>query len=521
MKPGQIAVRGTALSAVIAVVVGLFVIGCTARPSTSQDSRDRDGSLRTVVPQSTDSIRLTNETGETNGTDDAGPQDELEQAAQEIPSTHVDLDPDIVPILIVDEDIRRTGSEQQLVAFKHRDDPEDVIRILVVDFNLTRGDYEISWEGTTQSTSIRDFSLYFDDVTGDHRQEIVATGVGDNQRQTLDVFRRVGEGGERLKYEPIISLASDGSIDIEEASRDAPYYDEGEPGSSHRIVREEPDPDGDSAMDRTATTYEFDPSTEEFQETDVESISADQTEAEELQALHEGGSDAFRSFLDGAWYRETGRSGTEVELLTFDPRGERVVFYGGDMQEVFQWQSTHATATSGVQLTLQNEKIRSFNTPARIRIENLDSIAVSISASDRWDGIYRKLSDGLREQVLHTEERYVELSDLSPRGTYRNDDGVEISFNDGRFAFRDGDENREGAYGLFEINHTVLEMLSYDESGRSQSRDVYIVSYDEETIDDSRVERTLHLKPAELHAGGVREAPHEPAVRVRQVEELE
>ncbi|MCK4516256.1 MAG: pallilysin-related adhesin, partial [Spirochaetaceae bacterium] len=136
------------------------------------------------------------------------------------PDLRVRLPDEYLPSQVFTMNLDLDETEEQIIVFKRRDDPHDLIRILVVSFDPIRNSWIRAWEGATAANNVRSFTLYTDDLIGDHEQEIVCFGINNAGEQTLDIFRRTSNAlGLGLAYSPILSLAADVNISIAEIDR--------------------------------------------------------------------------------------------------------------------------------------------------------------------------------------------------------------------------------------------------------------------------------------------------------------
>ena len=91
---------------------------------------------------------------------------------------------------VLNVNLDQDADEEQVIAVKDLTDVGSPVRLLVVDADPGRGTYYFqSWDADTSATDTRVFPCRSRDVIGDHSLQIVANGMNDAGKLTLDVFR--------------------------------------------------------------------------------------------------------------------------------------------------------------------------------------------------------------------------------------------------------------------------------------------------------------------------------------------
>ncbi|MFP4114310.1 MAG: pallilysin-related adhesin [Spirochaetota bacterium] len=489
-----------------ALILTVMLASCTQNPEETRISEPG----KTVTPRGGGDIVVASETEAElpRDSENGGAELKVRLPAEYIPSQAITANLDL------DE------TDEQIIVFKRRDDPDDRIRLLVVTFDPIRNSWIRAWEGATAATSVRSFTVYTDDLIGDHEQEIIAFGINSNGEQTLDVFRRTSDAlGLGLSFAPILSIAADVTIDIREVERSEAYEAmETISAPSYSIVAERRDHDSENQFDSLETTYYWDYGARRYVTGRVESISGDVIEDSRLRDLFAGSETDFEEFLSGPWYRSS--EGGEIRIASFDPRDRAVVFHSGHLQQSFVWDSSTKTVYGrGITLYLTNESIRALRKRLHVSVQDLNRISVSIPGTDGLDGTYDRLTGSLQAAVLESESR-VRLSEHELSGLYRADDGLEVVFSNPEFSHRRGDTRSNGGYVLYRIGDELVLSLKFVDDNRLpiEQRD-YRVTY-EETSDDERIVRRLVLEPGEVGIAGFSETG-DPETVLEQIELVE
>lgn len=504
----------TATSVLLAVAVIVLIV---LRPDHSQSlgaaARPGEGT-RFIVPQPGDGIELSGSASQHTIT--------LRDSEEEL-QPRVPLSGDYLLTQVEETNLNRDRNDEQIIAYKRRDDPEDRIRLLVAEFDAVRNSYRVAWESETHANNVRTFALYTADLTGDHDLEIIAFGTNNAGEQTLDVFQATEPpGGVGLYYRRVLSIETDASIEIDEQARTDAYYSMQGSGSSFPIHVYRRDLQSDDKRALVRVTYHYHHDEEQYVEARVEKIPGTQVEEAQLQELYDGDVTQFQRFLRGPWYRSTGSLSDGEELVFFDPVRSSIVFYRGDRQESFAWQNSYKTlhrSGPGLRLNLENESISTVRRQVSLTATGIDEILLSVEASDQWDGRYRRLTDTLQRRLLSERRSAARLAEDLPSGLYRNDAGLEIFFASPRFTMRENDQEVSGGFAVFELDRPVLQLSQMNANGVVTGARTYQYEHKTSTTAD-QVVRTIQLYPARLTADGV-EVIDTEAVTLEQIEQIE
>ncbi len=483
----------TLRSIVLLLLPSLLISACSAESPIARRA-EMDGPRR-VTPVASEGVRL------------SGQQtDETDTAPQESgPTVRVDLVPGALVADVLETNLTGNNFEEQIVAFLDPSGGHGRIEVAVIENDILGRGYQLVWQGHTDAANLRGLRISAEDVTGDFEPEIIITGVDPDGRETLNIFARTPERTE-LRYTGIASISSSGTIEFERSSRDDSYNLREQMAEPFVIVAQAEDPDSENILDLIETRFTYSHSDGTFVQQEERFLSGGVVEQNQLQVLFRSGADEFATFLSGPWYRETGEG---LSIVTFDTRGDRVVFNGGDMQETFDWELSRKTISSGVQIMLRNRNIRSMNTFVRIRVLALDQIVVDLHDRSRWDGTYRRVSSSLLTTLTQANGGRTQPATLQLDGTYSDDSGVELHFVGGRFELSESGTRYQGTAAVYRLQNDdryVLELVKFDDTARRVGRRVYTFTHDIASHSD-RIIRTLELQPARLTVNGVSSAP--------------
>ena len=495
-------------------VTALLMLSLLMSCSQQQPTASSSGGPRFIVPEAGEGVTLSSAV-------------QTPITIRERSGAHdlrVSLSSDFIVSQVIDTNLDQDQMEEQIIVFKRRDDPEDRIRLLVVDFDTVRNAYVPTWEGTTQANNMRTFALYVNDVIGDHEMEIIAIGMNNAGEQTLDLFRRTtAPAGVGLYYENVASLVSDASIEIEESVRSEAYASLQTTGRSFPISVYSRNRESDNPLDLIKTTYHWRNEPGEYVRTIEEEIAGASIEEAQLAALYDGATSDFESYLAGPWYRSVAEDSANGmgEITYFDPKTRRIILYRGESQESYSWLNSNRTiyrSGPGLWINLHSEAVETVRKQAAVSVPAIDTISLNIEGGHDWNGTYRRLTPGLQQSMIQERSRPARTANLPLSGLYKNESGTEILFSGPRFTMREGGQERTGGYAVYRVEQYVLDLKFLDPNGLVSENRTYRIEFSEDVQDD-RVVRTVKLTPARVRSSGI-ETVSTRTITLEQIEEL-
>jgi len=494
------------------IPIGIILImsGCTAQIMV--DPIPEPG--KTIVPRGSEGIVLASETE----SQQQGENDHV------LPDLRVQLPPDYLASQVYTINLDLDDTEEQIIVFKRRGDATDLIRILIVSFDPIRNNWIRAWEGETEATNVRSFTLYTDDLIGNHEQEIVCFGINNAGEQTLDVFRRTKSSfGLGLAYTSILSISADVNIRIDELERSAAFEAmEASSARSFPVIVERRDPDGLSPFDTVETVYLWNFTEDRYMPGSEKKISGEAVQDSRLRLLFQGSEANFEEFLSGPWYRPA--EGSEDLLIAYFGTADRtIVFHNGHLhlQQAFNWDDTAKTVYGrGVQIFVTNEILRSLKRRISVSVEDLNRITVTVPDSDGLNGSYDRLTGSLQDAVLDRTSAFAALSEFQPRGLYTSDEGVEIVFGEPDFSYRDASGVTGGGYVLFTVGPDLILELKFIDANRLPVESRRYGVQLEQAEDDDRLIRRMILQPGFVGLAGFQPSS-EPTITLEQIEVID
>jgi hypothetical protein len=441
----------------------------------------------------------------------------------------VSIDPRYTVIQILNINLDQDADEEQVIAVKRISEVGSPVRLIVVDADPNRGTYYFqSWDTDTSATDSRIFSLAAKDLIGDHSLQIVASGMNEVGKLTLDVFRRQPPSlGQGLTYKPVCQLVAD-EINVEESERPESYATGPKPGAPFPIVAYLRDPDSQNVMDLVRIRYAWNPDAARFVPGAAEKIPGAEVQQAQLRALFTGsGEQAFEQFISGSWVQvatSAKAKDTYSSIIDFDPFRRKISLSSGNTQEAYIWRESYRTIYNSLRAVGENETvlqiqlIRTFF----ITVNDPNTITVTIISNDSGESpsaTYTRVNDEIRQKLIDRPDAQVVLSPISLLGRYAGKQGLSIDFQPPRVIWTDNTQQRAGTYVLFSLGgRTILTTRFHSETGGADQITSWLVDYKEKRV-SSTTTRTLGLSPVQLTVNGFEEANGDD-LSVQQIQDL-
>jgi len=387
----------------------------------------------------------------------------------------VELEEGEIQLSVFSEDFDRDGAEEQIVAYRNLLEENNPVYITYIDFDGSTKKYTRLWSVPTGITKPGTLSLAMADLTGDHNNNVVVTGMNQKDEQILAVFKvyslNNADAGTNLRknaltYREIANIAANGTITIDEKERGQPYQLGFAGGESFNITEHARDFSSGSGMDQIETLWVFNPEKEVYEKQSVRRISGSRIEAARINELLSGGRSGFEQFIDGLWYHVS-REGTvdREQYIYFDPDKRDVIFYSDNTQQVYRWQNSYVTRY-GIYITSQNISVPTLNRKITVELESLDSVNIKVDEDVRmkiamntlWNGSYRKAPRRKTKSAGSTAP-FIDAKYNSPQGS--------IAFSpDGSYSADMNGESKTGRYVFFLLEDDRFLELVPDGSAR-------------------------------------------------------
>lgn len=420
-------------------------------------------------------------------------------------SPKIDLSPGSTVIQITNQNLDIDQVEEQIIAYRNKDDAGGEIRLLIADYDAIQDAYFPAWESGVNISNAGSFSLSFIDLVGDHVPEILCSGTdAETGEQLLRVYRKsINPKGFGLYFSLIASLSVRGSIQVVEIEREQAYYDGQKNGVSFPIVTNRQDAQSENLSDQIKTTYYWRYQDNSYVEVLEEKIYGERIQDERLSRLFRSGEQEFESFLHGPWLKTSQDPSGRLRhnILFFDRKGNQFSLYSGDIQEEYIWQSSNRTNYNQLYLIGVNDLIRFIRKQVSITVKDIDNLFIwTNDANDSWSGEYQRISQDV-QAIFYPQKNHERELPFQLSGVFTNEAGESIIFDEPFFTFRDQTGERRGGYALYQIQNPILELKFLSQAGLVEERRVYKADYLEEKREQEII-RTLVLIPGKVGIRG-------------------
>jgi len=441
-----------------------------------------------------------------------------------IVTSAIELEDGEIQTTVFAEDFDRDGSEEQIIAYRNLLEENNPIYITYVDFDNDTKKYKRLWSVSTGITKPGTLSLSMIDLTGDHNNDIVVTGMNQNDEQVLDVFKIYGankteqhEEEDALNnsnsrsnnklYKEIVNIAVNGTITIDEKERSQPYQLGFANGESFNIIERARDISSSGGMDQIETIWRYNPIKDVYEILSRKRILGSHIEAAQMnELLRSGDRNKFEQFVNGLWYHVSNEGTVDSnQYIYFDTLNRDVIFYSDDTEQVYRWQNSYATRY-GIYITTQNISVPTLNRKITIELESLDSISIRVNEDVRmkiamsapWNGSYKKAQQNNPKKTASVSP-YIEGKYNSPLGN------ISLS-SDGSYTIEVNGKSTSGKYVFFSLEDgKFLEFVPADNS----AREIYeVINGKDDKPGD------ISLLPVRLGVNGIDKISDQPFVLI-------
>jgi len=428
-------------------------------------------------------------------------------------------------IFLINENLDLDTRSEQIVAVKNKNEPEGMIRIIIIDFDEIRNMYINVCEFTTQTIKDTSFEIEIEDLTGDYNLEIICKGINFEGNIAMDILRKTtNPQGLGLYYEPVFQISSNFNIQVIKQQRSQSYDSKQTIGKSFPIEVETQDPE--NPIDKIVDTYYWKYEENTYIKSNTVKISGNEILQEQLRVLLSSSStvDNYKEYIQGPWYMASNPG----ILLDFSLNEGIINFFDDDIiesyfiEDIYRYGHTITIVSNNAVLNLIAARIK-------LKINSMDSFQIEIQMDNavikdniKWNGIYMRLTKDLQESFMENTGSGILLSSLELAGKYTSHEDNEIWFHDPPLFSWIGDEqdnkfNSRGGYSIltnvpllngFFLQRTMPETIDVitfrfmSSSGIILKDETYILEYNEKQ-DENSITRTILLIRANLTVTGV------------------
>ncbi len=407
-------------------------------------------------------------------------------------------------------------SDEQILLAVPLDDKEVPISLMIATTQASQNAYTIAWQTDLSTRTLTDINLHLDDLNGNNRDDIVIAGFDNIGNHVTEVFA-APTNGQIPDFSRVFSLRIKGNIDIITVKRSVGYYSGISDGAPYPIVVQQHDPSSENELDLIETRWEWNSRAFAYLETESKLVKAKTILEDRISKLYASDVADYEDYLRGAWYRESGESAYE-DMLHFNPAAREIMFYDGEVLEIFVWGPSHRTTAKRLYFKITNWVVPSMNDTVYISVDSWDSIQLARSSRE-WNSSYRRLNSSLHNTLMNQISLTPLLSNQSISGIWDGFEDDKIVFDLPRIEWIKDGVSRVGTASFFNLRDImVLQIQFLDEDGALEETVNWAVEYSEE-IKNNRIIRSIALSLAELDADGIENIAMD-LVRFEQIEEF-
>jgi hypothetical protein len=421
----------------------------------SANPENKNWQARVVIPQNT----------ETAGFDENSGVERM--VYEDAMNAKIPLKEGEAIVAVLTQDLNGDMVDEQILAHRSLLEMDGPVSVSYIEFDDALGGYRRIWTESTAVTRPGTTSVYTQDILGDRSICILISGMDSAGEHTLTIFRLGGSEGPPETKETFAKIAEiriDGSIQVQKIERSWAYQTGLSRGQSFAIAAYGRDFSSSNILDQVERIYTYDSGKGVYEQTRTTRIPGSQIEQRRVRELLNGDKEQFEQFITGLWYYVSPQGTVDNrQYIYFDPQGGEIIFYGENIQQVFNWRNSSATR-HGLYISSQNISVSTLRRFIDIELESLDSIRVKVFEDVRlkiyvtapWDGSYRKAETAKAAAALskppNTVLPYLDAS-------YEGSIGRIVFSPDGNYVLVSGGIEKQGRYAFFTLdNQELLEL---------------------------------------------------------------
>ncbi|MBI9098729.1 MAG: pallilysin-related adhesin [Spirochaetaceae bacterium] len=453
------------------------------------------------------------------------PQTIVPGAERELPITNTDstietvvfqkydaqilIDRDYTIFEIQNINIDGDEEEEQIILAGPLNDDRKIFKIFVADYDPQKDEYiEIYRDGISEN-NLKIASIVSEDITGDHFNEVIITGIDTKGLQVYEIFKviTIDDTGDTA-FVKVFSQAADGDFELHKPDRGNDYKIDNLKGESYILELQKKNPEDEKSL--IIEKYKWNETTHFFDLSNSEKVKISLVSNENLLNFYRGTSEDFLQFLSGPWYKVKDLDGIPThnmnEIFQILPEAQTLTFFSNDIQESFTWADDKKPIKYRNALSfydVRNNFLKSMYFSISIYIESFDSIQVKIRGNERWGGTYTQLTENLQYVLTDRSRENSLISDLNIKGLFKTNLNTEIIFDNPEYILKENGIETKGIYTIFDLyDDTILEMKELNANGLTKEVKLYKMNYSE-TSDDFRIIRTITLQKGKLKVDGL------------------
>jgi hypothetical protein len=425
------------------------------------------------------------------------------------------LQDDETLIQTVSADFNGDGYDDQINAVKRNGRPN--IILIVGIYDSRQNTYGRTEEIDTGIAEADSFSYTCTDVTGDHRNALVYSGLASNGDSIMQII--LGRGSaSALQLTTIGNFRTNGTVTLQQVDRYDTYETLQAAGMSFPVWVYSVDTGVNNTIDQLQTMYEWNPASERYVQSRQTRTVGQALASSELARVQTGTIASFASYVQGTWYQASSDT-PDMRYIFFDYDEREILFLYEDMQEVYTWSSS-AIRRNGAYLSTVNTGItnltRQFDVSItgsnEITVRVQDDVHMRINEDSLWNGVYRKLvpAAGIDGNRMQSNVADV-IAALIKEPVWRLSDGTQVQFTGSGYEVRSNTVTDSGRFFILYVDkNPVIQFRSG--TGQPYFDTAYVMT--KNTGTDNKI--TYLLESVSVLSSGY-EKNEKPSIRLESV----
>ena len=369
---------------------------------------------------------------------------------------------DEVLISEVQADLNGDGKEDKIIAAKKLSDQFIYFLLFLQDAETQI--YVRAAEIKTEATHAKTLVFYTLTVQDAPYPVITYSGMNADALQIFGMYALNIEKDAVISADPLVSLQADGQIELKNSRNNFL--------SDYTVYAYYSDSDAPNTLNQIEKQYNWNETKHIFQLTKELKIPGKKIESQFLKKFQTGNIHVFQEFLEGVWYQPAAKN-DQHRSIYFNQTENKLIFSVNTIQEIFTIDSV-VPRRFGVSFSTKNAAISSIHRRIDIELTGVDEInirvvdniaRIKIGVSSNWDGVYRKLSNNIREVQKDSKVINTKKSLTANGKTWISTEGYSLNFSDDSYQLLQDTVQESGWYTVFQIRDNMILQLKNKEGG--------------------------------------------------------
>jgi len=435
------------------------------------------------------------------------------------------LFPDKIAVKIKDSNLDLDPSIEQFIILV---DKNNVITLVVADFNKISRDYFVAWEIDLPFIYNSDFIMTEDDVLGvQHNLELVLSGTTLNGNNALYLFKKTAPPrGINIYYKTIFSYESTGTVELVSKTRDLDYTEKRKSqDKAYDIVVVKTDMLNENTLAIITENWVWDRRRDYFIK---ENSNIEETKInvkEKLTAIIRGNKSDFKEFLNGEWYHINNDEKVS-NIIIIDHNNDTVMFKYIKGVEIYEITRTRKIYQL-LKLYLRNKDVPTIPRNISFTLNSTDEMTVSVgddsywTDDSYWNGDYVRLKNDVKTKLISNTNTEIGI-EPEFTGLFKNV-SYSLNFSYPNYQKIDPIDGtiKDGHFSIIRLSNG-LEILQLREKGehRAEYKETnYKLEYTQQDL-DSQIIRTIKISEGTLTTYGIEINPDISTIKLEQTEVL-